>query len=404
MHTMGRNSSRPWTELSGETNWKDMLYPLYEDRRMYLIHYGDRVQAIGNEFNGRKESEGYDLPRYPMDKLFHKVGLETASNPFRYEVTRYFYVPMHKTILQQPDRSWVGYVAVSTDKGTAMLGRRDILVAWRGTMDLLEAKSDLRDDLVTATDIFEDDTDTKIHTGWYDLYRKNDIINLYTKLSARDQVLREVRKQVDLYASKDETISITVAGHSMGTALATINALDIMTNGYNVPSDHPEKACLVTVFAFASPRVADKNFQENFLSYEKLRALRVTNAIDFVPFFPPTRYYHVGEQLMVESRTSPYLRPLYSSLTGALELGHQLETHLHLVAGTQGIDSKEFDLGGRHGIALVNKGWDALNDDCQIPAQWWVAKNKNMVQNGNDGSWRLAALYIPPPPEDDQNE
>ncbi|KAI6705367.1 hypothetical protein NL676_008329 [Syzygium grande] len=104
MHTMGRNSSRPWTELSGETNWKDMLDRLDEDLRTYLIHYGERVQAIGDAFNGRKESEGYGLPRYLMDELFHKVGLETASNPFRYEVTRYFHVPMHKTILQQPDR------------------------------------------------------------------------------------------------------------------------------------------------------------------------------------------------------------------------------------------------------------------------------------------------------------
>ncbi|KAI6705374.1 hypothetical protein NL676_008336 [Syzygium grande] len=365
---MGGNSSRPWTELSGETNWKDMLDPLDEDLRMYLIHYGERVQAIGDAYNGQTESEGYGLPLFPMDKLFSEVGLETANNPFRYEVTQYFYVPMHLLPVLL-DRSWVGYVAVSTDEGSKTLGRRDILVAWRGTADLLEAFYDLQDDLVPATDIFKDDTDTKIHSGFYRLYRKNDDRDQYTKLSARDQVLREVRKQVDLYASKNETISITVVGHSLGAALATINALDIVTNGYNVPTNFPKKACLVTAFPLPVPR-----------------------------------YYHVGEQLMVDSRKSPYLRPLTSGITGAVETGHLLETCLHLVAGTQGIDSREFDLGGRRGIALVNKGWDGLKDDYKIPAYWWVAKNKNMVQNGNDGSWSLAAPYIPPPPEDDQNE
>ncbi|KAI6705419.1 hypothetical protein NL676_008381 [Syzygium grande] len=401
---MGGNSSRPWTELSGETNWKDMLDPLDEDLRMYLIHYGERVQAIGDAYNGQTESEGYGLSLFPRNQLFSEVGLKTDNNPFRYDVTQYFYVPMHETFLLQPDRSWIGYVAVSTDDGSKTLGRRDILVAWRGTEDLLEAMYDLGDDLVPATDIFKDDTDTKIHSGFYGLYRKNDILNPYTKHSARDQVLREVRKQVDTYASKNETISITVVGHSLGAALATINALDIVTNGYNVPTNHPEKACLVTAFPFASPKVGDENFKNKFSSSEKLRALRVTNAIDIVPFLPPIRYYHVGEQLMVDSRKSPYLRPLISGLTGAVAIGHQLETYLHLVAGTQGIDSKEFDLGNRRGIALVNKGWDALKDVYKIPAQWWVAKNKNMVQNGNDGSWSLAAAYIPPPPEDDQNE
>ncbi|XP_030442368.2 phospholipase A1-IIgamma-like [Syzygium oleosum] len=403
---MGGNSSRPWTELSGETNWKDMLDPLDEDLRMYLIHYGERVQAIGDVYNGQTESEGYGLPLFPMDKLFSEVGLETANNPFRYEVTQYFYV-LSKVLNyppEDPDQSWIGYVAVSTDEGTKNLGRRDILVAWRGTADLLESWADIQDDLVPATDIFQDDTDTKIHSGFYALYTKNYILNPYTKLSTRDQVLREVRKQVDYYASKNETISITVVGHSLGAALATINALDIVTNGYNVPTGHPEKACLVTAFPFASPKVGDENFRKKFLSFEKLRALRVTNAIDIVPFLPPIRYYHVGEQLMVDSRKSPYLRPLKSGLTGAVATGHMLETYLHLVAGTQGIDSEKFNLGSRRGIALVNKGWDALNDDCKIPAQWWVAKNKNMVQNGNDGSWSLADAYIPPPPEDDQNE
>ncbi|KAF8029571.1 hypothetical protein BT93_E2092 [Corymbia citriodora subsp. variegata] len=334
---MGDNSSRSWTELSGETNWKNMLDPLDEDLRMCLIHYGERVQAIGDAFNGQKESEGYGLSLYLMDNLFAAVGLETANNLFRYQVIQYLYVP---NLLQ---KSWIGYIAVSTDEGTENLGRGDILV------------------------------------------------------------LREGRKQVDLYASEGETISITVAGHSLGAGMATINALHIVINGYNVPTDQPEKACLVTAFPFASPKVGDENFQAKFLSFEKLRALRVTNAIDIIPFLPPVRYYHVGEQLLVDLRKSPFLRPVTDGLAAAVGAGHMLETYLHLIAGTQGID-KDLDPDPPRSIALVNKGMDALKAENKIPPYWLVAENKNMVQNGNDGSWSLAAAYIPPPPEDDQNE
>ncbi|KAF8029575.1 hypothetical protein BT93_E2096 [Corymbia citriodora subsp. variegata] len=393
---MAGNSSRSWTELSGETNWEDMLDPLDEDLRMYLIHYGERVQAIGDAFNAQTESDGYGLSLYPMDQLFSAVGLETTNNLFRYQVTQYLYVP------NLSQKSWIGYIAVSTDEGTENLGRRDILVAWRGTVEAIEAWLDIQDNLVEATNIFDGDPEIRIHFGWKLLYTDTSD-NPYTKLSVRDQVLREVRKQVDLYASKGETISITVAGHSLGAGLATINALDIVTNGYNVPTDQPEKACLVTAFPFASPKVGDENFQAKFSSFEKLRALRVTNAIDIVPFLPPVRYYHVGEQLLVDSRKSPVLKPVTDGLAAAVGAGHMLETYLHLIAGTQGID-KDFDPDPPRSIALVNKGMDALKANQKIPAYWLVAKNKNMVQNGNDGSWSLAAAYIPPPPEDDQNE
>jgi hypothetical protein len=200
------------------------------------------------------------------------------------------------------------------------------------------------------------------------------------------QALAAVSKLVDQY--KDEEISITVTGHSLGAAIATLNALDIVVKGYNKTTGEQNKAFPVTAIVFASPRVGDANFKKLCEGLEDLHVLRVTNEKDIVPNLPldipPSfSFKHVGEELRIDTRKSPYVKSMD-------DLGdfHNLELYIHGVAGTQGSEGG-FNLEVDRDIALVNKDLDGLKDEYNIPAGWWgIEDNKGMVL-GDDGRWKL---------------
>ncbi|XP_059436716.1 phospholipase A1-IIgamma-like [Corylus avellana] len=395
------NIATKWRALSGEEDWEGLLDPLDIDLRRLIIHYGERVQAVYDAFIGEEKSKNCGLSRYTKRHLFGKVGL-AKGNQYNYDVTKYFYATtdvssnrgnMKKSKSVEAsagDSNWIGYVAVSTNIESGLLGRRDILICWRGTQGLAEWVMNMEFDLVSASPILGKKHDPKVHSGWYSMYTTARAGSTYNCTSCREQVLNEVRRQVDSY--KDEEVSITVTGHSLGAAMATMNAVDIVYNGYNMPSgprtNEPIKACLVTVFVFGVPRIGDEGFLKVFSDLKNLHVLRINNLPgDVVPSLPPTvpllfPYADVGEELIIDTRKSPYLKNLVIDSNA-----HNLEVYLHGVAGTHGEDG-EFKLEVNREVALVNKTSDALKNELLVLDHWWTTKNKSMTQN-DDGSWVL---------------
>jgi hypothetical protein len=117
----------------------------------------------------------------------------------------------------------------------------------------------------------------------------------------------------DVGALLESDAMVTVAGHSLGAALATLFALDMTAN---------LKFPVTTLYTLASPRVGDLSFH-NLFNHVVPNAYRIANRLDIVPKLPPPLlYFHVGDEteltpskamkfdLLCEHHLSSYLNML----------------------------------------------------------------------------------------------
>ncbi|XP_047313024.1 phospholipase A1-IIbeta-like [Impatiens glandulifera] len=375
-----------WRVLSGENKWKGLLVdPIGDDFRRYIIHYGEMAQATYDAYDSDETSITGGNSKFPMEKLFSQVGLGKGRAKKNYTITKYFYATSSFAPFNK-DTNWMGYVAVSTDQGTKEAGRRDIVVAWRGTNEDSEWLNNVGILQQPASLIFgdlEEDDIPWVHGGFYLMYTSNNPDSTFSNISVRDQVLQEVSRLVSMY--KNEKISVVVTGHSLGGALTTLNAIDIARNVFKNQDDH-SITNLVTAFAFASPRIGGSMLRDSTASLKNLHILRIENKPDAVPDFPNIGYRDVGQVLFMDTEESEFLKR--KGFISSKGMAHNMEIYLHGVSGTQGIKT-EFKKVVERDISLVNKHGENLVDIYGVPVAWWDQVDKAGMVQLEDGLWKL---------------
>ncbi|KAL7616591.1 phospholipase A1-II 1-like [Lactuca sativa] len=382
-----------WKIYNGVTHWLGLLDSPPSDFRTYINHYGEMAEATYDAYIKTPVSKNAGNCRFSRKNLFDRCGILRGRPLNQYKVTKYIYatsavpvpgafVTSSSTQAWSKKSNWIGFIAVATDEGKKVLGRRDIMIVWRGTVNPSDMVHDAELVKVSAKKIFGEMhlDNPKVHMGWYSIYTTSDPNTRYNQTSARDQALAEVKKLVDEY--REEETSLTITGHSMGAAVGTLNAIDIVFNGINKQAVVPPRACLVTMFAFACPKVGDANFQKVFNSQTNLHCLRINNALDIVPKYPMVGYSDVGHELGIDTTKSTYLKTVGDPVSW-----HSMEGYMHGVAGTQGIKGG-FKLEINRDLSLINKYSGTLKDEYGIPSSWWTEKHNGMVQNDN-GNWEL---------------
>ncbi|GMI95644.1 phospholipase A I beta 2, DAD1-Like Lipase 1 [Hibiscus trionum] len=348
------NLGSRWREYHGCNDWSGLLDPLEENLRREVVRYGEFVQAAYTAFhsNPAMSTDEAPLPRY--------VSLPERS----YKVTKSLYatssvglpkwvddvVPNLGWMTQQS--SWIGFVAVCDDKREIQrMGRRDIVIALRGTATCLEWAENFTTQLVQISE--SDDPTQKVGCGFLSLHKTPGA----HVPSLAESVVDEVQRLIEMY--KDENLSITITGHSLGAALSLLVADEISSCAPQAPP--------IAVFSFGGPRVGNKGFADR-LNEKNIKVLRIVNNQDLITRVPGAfigegmkeqdkhkhdeeqrresfanvfymlqnnlwAYSHVGTELKVDIKMSPYLKP-----NADVACCHDLEAYLHLVDGFLSMD------------------------------------------------------------------
>lgn len=315
-----------WRQVHGSRDWDGLLEPLHPVLRDEVARYGGLVCACYDALDMDPSSARYMSSKHRKERVLRDAGAGAAGVGMAgagYEVTRYIYAAPDVAAVTPPATgAWVGYVAVSTDEMTRRLGRRDVLVSFRGTVTPAEWTANLMSSLRPARlDARDPRPDVKVESGFLNLYTSSAAAD--GKGSCRDQLLREVSRVIASCCSSgagggDEDVSITLVGHSMGGALALLLGYDLSQLGLNrhVGASGSSRVVPIAVFSFGSPRVGNAAFKAccDALGVKVLRVANVRDPVTHVPgAFVNERtrgllgalvggscYMHVGEKLSLD--------------------------------------------------------------------------------------------------------
>ncbi|KAJ1970220.1 hypothetical protein IWQ62_000047 [Dispira parvispora] len=182
----------------------------------------------------------------------------------------------YSIVLANPTETCVVMLALNVKLHT-------LVMSFRGTDNKEGAIADLRANLIQWP---PEIPESRVHRGFYDSY-----------MSIRPELLTALK----LYMAKCTWCDLTVTGHSLGGAQATLAALDAVLTFKSMKNK-------VLLYTFASPRPGNPAFARAILRHQ-IPVYRVVKEGDVVPMLPPQGviYSHVGHTVWIKNDNTTLL-------------------------------------------------------------------------------------------------
>lgn len=380
------SSSSPltWREIRGCKNWEGLLDPLHPLLRDEIVRYGSFVTACYDAFDMDPDSKRYLNCKFGKNNLLHKVGFQNSN----YDVTKYIYATPDVTIPIGPSGSscgrWIGYVAVSSDAEVKRLGRRDIVVTFRGTVTNNEWVANMMSSLSPPRfNPHNPRSEVKVESGFLSLYTADESKSKFGIRSCRDQLLSEVSRLLNKY--KGEKLSITLAGHSMGSSLALLLAYDISELGLN---RNKKGIVPITVFSFGGPRVGNSGFKDRCEELG-IKVLRVVNVNDPITKLPGV-VFNENFRVLGGRYELPWSCSCYTHVGTELSLNffdvqnpssvHDLQTYLNLLKQPPVVLQRDGDIiSPRNTVDLLQKAQEFVSNLDMLPWMGTASDVANLI-------------------------
>ena len=241
-------------------------------------------------------------------------------------------------------------VITSDIEGKAVVGLHPtetdcIIVAFRGTANLCNAKDDLEINAVDSNSILGTCAGCKVHSGFQKHY-----------LALRVKVVQTVR---NLISANKNIKRIAITGHSLGGATANLAAKDL----------HNQTGKLIDLMTFGSPRVGNDKFAGtlNLIASHHIRIVTAqdtgsnnSDVVTTIPWSP--LYQHAGTQITIvtkEGSQANAQRGLLTDQSAILALARKTDEKYHDLFTKQILDVAKFDCKAQDttnlGIFLVKK-------------------------------------------------
>lgn len=224
----------------------------------------------GHTFNPKLSTWCINACAYAYQDLCHPNNI---TYPPEVENGKILYWYEGKGIFSKPKKTSCGYIAQI--KPIAGDSTNRIVIILRGTQTSTEWLEDA-DDGQIEINLQPLGKRAKIHNGFWDILNKPADANTP---SLQDQI----HELLPTYFSKTAPNELYIAGHSMGSAVATLVLLDALLR-------YPHLA--IYTYITGSPRVGDPSLAAAFLDLAKNSSLnfllvREVNTEDIIPTLPP---------------------------------------------------------------------------------------------------------------------